>query len=83
MPVNKFTTEILAMTEAMLLAGCSSTTGEGPLPEEEIMARPGWENVTAVKNGAILNLQNNELSRPAPRLAEGAKMLYDFVYGGE
>lgn len=55
--------------------------GEGPLPEEEIMARPGWENVTAVKNKAILNLQNNELSRPAPRLAEGAKMLFDFVYG--
>lgn len=55
--------------------------GEGPLPEEEIMARPGWENVTAVQNKAILNLQNNELSRPAPRLAEGAQMLFDFVYG--
>ena len=57
--------------------------GEGPTPEEEIMARPGWENVTAVKNGAILNLQNNELSRPVPRLAEGARMLYDFVSGAE
>ena len=34
--------------------------GEGPTPEEEILARPGWENVTAVKNGKILNLQNNE-----------------------
>ena len=53
--------------------------GEGPTPEEEIMSRPGWENVTAVKNGAILNLPNNELSRPIPRLADGAKMLYDFV----
>lgn len=56
--------------------------GEGPTPEEEILSRAGWENVTAVKNGAILNLQNNELSRPAPRLADGAQMLYDFVYGG-
>ena len=53
--------------------------GEGPTPEEEIMSRAGWENVTAVQNAAILNLQNNELSRPAPRLADGAKMLYDFV----
>lgn len=53
--------------------------GEGPTPEEEIMSRPGWENVTAVKNGAILNLPNNELSRPIPRLADGAKLLYDFV----
>ena len=53
--------------------------GEGPTPEEEIMGRPGWENVTAVKNGDILNLVNDELSRPAPRLTEGAQMLYDFV----
>lgn len=53
--------------------------GDGPKPEDEIMGRAGWQNVTAVRNGAILNLQNNELSRPAPRLAEGAKMLYDFI----
>lgn len=55
--------------------------GEGPTPTEEILARSGWENVTAVQNGAILNLPNNELSRPAPRLAEGAQLMYDFVYG--
>ena len=55
--------------------------GEGPTPAEEIAGRTGWENLKAVKNGAILNLQNNELSRPAPRLAEGAKALADFVYG--
>ena len=53
--------------------------GEGPTPEEEIMSRAGWENVTAVKNGTILNLQNNELSRPTPRLKDGATMLYNFV----
>lgn len=55
--------------------------GEGPTPEEEILSRPGWENITAVQNEAILNLQNNELSRPAPRLVDGAQMLFDFVYG--
>ena len=53
--------------------------GEGPTPEEEIMARPGWENVTAVQNGAILNLQNNELSRPTPRLTNGAMLLHNFI----
>ena len=53
--------------------------GEGPTPEEEIMSRAGWENVEAVKTGAILNLANNEISRPAPRLAEGAKLMYDFI----
>ena len=53
--------------------------GEGPTPVEEILGRAGWENVSAVKNGAILNLQNNELTRPGPRLADGATMLNDFV----
>lgn len=56
--------------------------GEGPTPVEEILSRPGWENVTAVKNKAILNLQNNELTRPGPRLAEGAEMMYEFISGG-
>lgn len=56
-------------------------TGEGPTPEEEIAFRTGWEDITAVKNGAILNLRDNELSRPAPRLAEGAREMYDFIYG--
>ncbi len=55
--------------------------GEGPTPEEEILGRAGWENVSAVQNNAILCLPNNELSRPAPRLVEGAQALYDFVYG--
>lgn len=55
--------------------------GEGQTPTEEILSRPGWQDVTAVKNGAILNLTNNELSRPGPRLASGAQMLFDFVLG--
>ena len=53
--------------------------GEGPTPEEEILSRAGWENVSAVKNNAILNLPNNELSRPTPRIADGAKMLLEFI----
>ena len=53
--------------------------GEGLTPVEEILGRAGWENVTAVQNSAILNLQNNELTRPGPRLADGASMLNDFV----
>ena len=53
--------------------------GEGPTPVDEILARTGWQDVTAVKNGDILNLANNELSRPGPRLAVGAQALFDFV----
>ncbi|MBO4288736.1 MAG: ABC transporter substrate-binding protein, partial [Lachnospiraceae bacterium] len=54
--------------------------GEGPTPEEEIASRPGWDAISAVNNGKILRLENEELSRPAPRIADGAKMLFDLVY---
>ncbi|MEZ4628637.1 MAG: hypothetical protein R2912_11335 [Eubacteriales bacterium] len=36
--------------------------GEGQTPVEEILSRPGWQDVTAVKNGDIFNLPNNELN---------------------
>lgn len=55
--------------------------GEGPTPEEEIASRKGWDVITAVQNNAILDLPNNELSRPVPRLVDGAGMLAEFVGG--
>ncbi|MBR6500437.1 MAG: ABC transporter substrate-binding protein [Firmicutes bacterium] len=53
--------------------------GEGMTPVEEILSRPGWSNVTAIKNNDILNLQNDELSRPGPRLVDGAQLLFDMI----
>ena len=53
--------------------------GEGLQPDDEIMARNGWENIKAVKNKAVFNLSNNELSRPSYRLAEGANLLNEFI----
>ena len=53
--------------------------GEGPTPVEEILSRPGWDTVTAVRNGAILNADSNEISRPGPRLMDAATTLLHFV----
>lgn len=55
--------------------------GEGLTPSEEILGRTGWQDMKAVRNGAVLNLRDNELSRPSWRLAEGARLLFDFVTG--
>ena len=53
--------------------------GEGPTPAEEIASRTGWETVTAVRDGAILNADSNELSRPGPRLMDAAQTLFEFA----
>lgn len=55
--------------------------GEGPTPVEEIKSRSGWEKLKAVVNDDINNADADTLARPGPRLAEGAKALFDFVYG--
>ena len=54
--------------------------GAGPTPEQEIAGRVGWEHLSAVKDGHILNLTDDSLTRPGPRLADGATQLYDFLY---
>ncbi len=58
-------------------------SGEGITPVEEILSRPAWSDISAVKNAKVINFQNDELSRPAPSLAEGAKIFAEFVYGAD
>ena len=55
--------------------------GEGPTPVEEIMSRPAWQGLKAVKNGAIYNADSDEISRPGPRLTDAAEKLYAFICG--
>ena len=57
--------------------------GRGTKPEEEIMARKGWDTISAVKTGQIYNASSDELARPGPRLVDGAKQLYSAFYGEE
>lgn len=57
--------------------------GEGQTPVEEILSRPGWENLKAIQNQKLYNANSDEISRPGPRLADAAEMLCDFVYGEE
>ena len=53
----------------------------GDLPDVEIMKRPGWENINAVKNGAVLYDETNAVALPGPRLVDVAQMLLDLING--
>jgi iron complex transport system substrate-binding protein len=55
--------------------------GTGPTPDVEIAARPGWEQITAVRDGNILNLDSDAISRPGPRLLDAARELAAAVSG--
>ena len=53
--------------------------GEGPTPVEEIMTRPGWENLKAITSGQVFNADSNEITRPGPRLIQAVQSLYEFI----
>jgi iron complex transport system substrate-binding protein len=65
-----------------LIVTVAMYSGEGPKPDEEILARAGWEGITAVKEGKVLTADSNAMTRPGPRLTEAAQALFDFAYGG-
>ncbi len=53
--------------------------GEDPTPVEEILGRPGWEDIKAVKNEAVYNADSDEMTRPGPRLTDAAKNFAEFI----
>lgn len=53
---------------------------DGKDPAEEIMARPGWDEVSAVKNKNVYSVDNDSFTRPGPRLMEAIATLYGYIY---
>jgi len=53
-----------------------------PDPVEEIKGRAGWGGITAIVDGNVLNADNDEITRPSPRLVDAAEQLFELLYGG-
>ena len=55
-------------------------------PVGEILGRTGWENVTAVLNGAVYEVNTNAVSLPNLHVVDGmkqmAKLIYPEAYAG-
>jgi len=63
--------QILAFDPEVVLLG-DAAYGVTP---EQVAARPGWDTLTAVKNGAVRPIDDVVVTRPGPRLAEGIRAL--------
>jgi iron complex transport system substrate-binding protein len=48
---------------------------------ESVAARPGWDAIAAVQNGAIHPFDDNLASRPGPRLVDGLEALVKLLHG--
>lgn len=49
-------------------------------PIGELMSRPAWESITAVKNEAIYQVDSDIMSRPATRIGEAVELAAKTVY---
>lgn len=52
-------------------------------PVKKLLSRKGWEDVTAVKEKAVADVDSDTVTRPGPRLVEGVEELAKAVYPNE
>lgn len=50
---------------------------------EDILKRPGWENVDAVKNGRVYNINSDLIFRLGPRIIDGMEELFNLIHKDE
>ncbi|WP_163102373.1 ABC transporter substrate-binding protein [Peribacillus alkalitolerans] len=49
-------------------------------PVDQVLSRKGWDEVSAIKNKAVYNVDADRVTRPGPRLIEGVEELASAIY---
>lgn len=52
----------------------------GGVTPDKVKARPGWQAIDAVKNGAIYPIDPDVISRPGPRVIQGLEALAKLIH---
>jgi iron complex transport system substrate-binding protein len=66
-------TIVAADPEIIVLADAKNPIN--PQTKEDVLHRPGWSGITAVRAGAVIQVDNVFLFRPSPRIVEGVEVL--------
>ncbi|HEX9867316.1 MAG TPA: ABC transporter substrate-binding protein [Candidatus Tectomicrobia bacterium] len=69
--------QLVAMDPDIIVLGSATYGGQTP---ELVAARASWGTLTAVKNGAVYVFDDNLVSRPGPRVVEGAETLARLIH---
>jgi len=52
-------------------------------PEDSITSLPAWQNLTAVKEGRVFQIDGDLTSRPSNRIVEGIQSIFNIIQKGE
>ena len=66
-----------AAPDVVVACWCGAKTPPRP---EKIAARPGWEDLPAVRAGRVYTVPERFFARPGPRLADGAELLLGLLH---
>ena len=69
--------QLVALDPAVIVLGSFTYGGETP---ETVAARPGWGDMSAVKNGTVYTFDDNLVSRPGPRVVDGLEQLAKLIH---
>lgn len=58
----------------------SSNSHGGELKREDVIARPGWSQLTAIQNDQLFLIGEDKVSRPGPRLIDGLEQVAEILY---
>jgi len=70
------TEEIISQDPAIILLGDANFG----VTADDVAQRPGWQVITAVRNGAVYPIDDNLISRPGPRVVEGIEALAGTIH---
>ena len=69
--------QLVAQDPAVIVLGSATYGGQTP---ELVAGRVGWENIQAVKDGAVYVFDDNLVSRPGPRVVIGLETLAKLIH---
>lgn len=72
--------ESVVARDPELIVLADSYSPFNPQTPAMVAARPGWDQIAAIQNGAIYAVQEQLLSSPGPRLADGLEILAYLIH---
>ena len=69
--------QLVTQNPDLIVLGSFTYGGQTP---ELVAQRPGWQNIKAVKNGAVYPFDDNLVSRPGPRVVDGLEALAKLIH---
>jgi len=69
--------QLVSQNPDIIVLGSANYGGQTP---ELVAARPGWQDIKAVKNHAVYTFDDNLISRPCPRVVDGLEKLAALIH---